>query len=219
MKLNHANQSNRAMNLLELLVVVACISLLIALLLPALLKPSHPTRQRISCINNLKQVGLAYRLWAGDNNDKYPMEVSVTNGGAMELIATGNVVATLLCMSNELSTPKILFCPEDKEHTATRSFDTNFTAKSISYFIGQDANQSQPQMILSGDDNLALGGVPVNSGLLTLSTNAPIAWTAERHVNAGNIGFADGSAQQVTTTGLQHAFQRTRFATNRLAIP
>jgi hypothetical protein len=45
-------------------------------------------RQKIRCVNDLKQVGIAFRLWEGDNNDKYPMAVSVTNGGAMELIAT-----------------------------------------------------------------------------------------------------------------------------------
>jgi hypothetical protein len=35
-----------------------------------------------------------------------------------------------------------------------------------------------PQMILSGDDNFEISGVPVKSGLLELSSNAPISWTA-----------------------------------------
>jgi len=46
---------------------------------------------RLACVNNLRQIGIAYRLWEGDNNGKYPMAVSVTNGGAMELVVTGNI--------------------------------------------------------------------------------------------------------------------------------
>jgi len=43
--------------------------------------------QTISCSNNLKQLGLAYQVWAGDNDGKFPMAVSVANGGALESTA------------------------------------------------------------------------------------------------------------------------------------
>ena len=39
------------------------------------------------CENNLKQVGLAYTIWAEDNGGKYPMQLSETNGGTMECAA------------------------------------------------------------------------------------------------------------------------------------
>jgi len=55
--------------------------------------------QRIACLNNLKQIGLSYSAWAGDHNGKFPMDVSVTNGGVMELAATGNVAAVFQVMS------------------------------------------------------------------------------------------------------------------------
>ena len=55
--------------------------------------------ESVRCINNLKQVGLAGRLWAQDNGDNYPPD--------------------FLSMTNELSTWKILQCPSDKSRTVT----------------------------------------------------------------------------------------------------
>ena len=74
-------------------------------------------------------------------------------------------------------------------------------------------------MFLSGDDNFAINGVSVKSELLEVSTNMTVTWTAARHKFIGNIGLADGSVQQITTTNLQQAIQATGIATNRLAIP
>jgi len=50
--------------------------------------------ERIQCVNNLKQIGLAMRIWMGDNHDKYP--------------------ASILLASNILSTTMVLVCPSDK---------------------------------------------------------------------------------------------------------
>src|SRR5664279_3853223 len=169
MKPRLSRQKNTAMTLFEVGVVIAVLMIVVALLLPAILNSSHPSR--INCVSNLKQEGIAFRLWEGDNNDLYPMAVSVTNGGAMELIATGNVAACFQVMSNELSTPKILLCPEDTHRTYATSFSTGFSDANISYFVNPDAAEIYPQMILDGDDNLTIGGVPVKSGLLQLSTN------------------------------------------------
>jgi len=219
------------MTLTEVLVVIAVLAVFVAMFLPAIVSTGHTGRQRINCINNLKEIGLAYRVWAGDNNDKYPMFVSVTNGGAMELIATGDVAVCFQVMSNELSTPKILICPEDKKRLpAATSFSTSQLKNKISYFVGLDASDTQPQMLLSGDDNLAVDGVPLKSGLAQFPTNANVAWTSGRHISykehfwtpthiIGNVGLADGSVQQDTGIELKQAIQNTGVATNRLAIP
>jgi prepilin-type N-terminal cleavage/methylation domain-containing protein len=220
MKPRLSNQRNHALTLVEVLVVIVVLGIVAAIFLSA--NNGRPVHRavRINCVSNLKQIGLAYRLWEGDNNDKYPMFVSVTNGGAMEAIAAGNVAACFQVMSNELSTPKILICPADDQKVAATNFTTDFSAKNISYFVSLDVtNEINPQMLLCGDDNFEIGGVPVKSGLLELSTNALVSWTSARHHFAGNIGLADGSVQQVTIKGLQSAFQQTGVATNRLAIP
>jgi hypothetical protein len=219
MKLHRPSRRDRAMNVFEVLIVIATLMLLVAFVLPVLMRPRISHSSRIGCVNNLKQVGLAYRIWAQDNNDHYPMQVSITNGGAMELAATGNVVAVFQVMSNELSTPKILSCPSDALHEYANNF-TSLTATNISYFVGLDIDTNySPNLILSGDANLALRGASAKSGLFSFASNAPVSWTVARHSGSGNLGLNDGSVVQTTSHTLQTYFNDTGLATNRLAIP
>ena len=214
MKPRFANQKTAALTLTEVLVVIAALVLLACILLPVLAAWKHKSN-RISCISNLKQVGITYRMWADDNGGKFPMQVSVTNGDAMELIATGNVAAYFRVMSNELDSPQVLICPQDTEHISATDF-ASLNNSNISYFVGLDAADTQPQSLLSGDDNLMVNGKRVQSGILDLHTTDSLAWTEERHQGAGNVLLGDGSAQQANSADLTSL---ARFATNRLAIP
>jgi competence protein ComGC len=217
MKPRFSNQTNHALALVEVLMVIAVLAVLVAIILPGLAAAKRKS-SRLGCVNYLKEIGLAYRVWEGDNGDKYPMSVSVTNGGSMELVATGNVVACFQVMSNELSTPKILHCPEDMVHIGTDSF-AGLASSNISYFVGLDAHETDPATLLSGDDNFEIGGAPVKSGLLEISSNTPIAWSAARHKFQGNIAIADGSVQSANNSILPSWFDPAGLATNRLAIP
>jgi type II secretory pathway pseudopilin PulG len=210
-------RQDSAMTLIELIVVCFVVAILTMMFLPTLARPHRSSK--IACTNNLKQTGLAFRIWAGDNNDKFPMEISVTNGGAMEWMETTNAWIAFQVMSNELSTPKVLLCPAD---SLPGNYATNFSddlKNKISYFIGLDAVQTNNNSILSGDDNFSLAGVPVKSGGFYFASNAPVAWTKTRHQFSGNLALGDGSVLSLNNSGLTNQIHQTGLATNRIFIP
>jgi prepilin-type processing-associated H-X9-DG protein len=218
-----------AFTLIELLIAIVCLGLLAALLLPALAR-AKARSSRINCVNNLKQIGVAFRTWSVDNGDLYPPQVSIANGGTMELIDSGAAYVHFRVMSNELSTPKVLVCPYDSRPTSSTfaatipngsANTTPFTNDAnVSYFIGVDASPGFPSMFLTGDDNIGLDGAPRKAGLQTVGPNSKVSWYRPRHERAkmGNIGFADGSVQALDSKELTKAL-RASGVTNRLAIP
>jgi prepilin-type processing-associated H-X9-DG protein len=219
MKPRCSNQRTHALTITEVLVVIVVLVVLVVVLLPSLAPRAKIDARRAPCINNLKQIALGLKVWEGDHGDKNPMQLSVTNWGARELALNGDVSGVFRTMSNELTWPTLLVCPEDTDRIAAVNFATDFDNSKISYFVGVDATDTLPQMLLSGDDNFAIGGTLIKSGILELSTNAPITWTADRHENRGNIGLADGSVSQMDDKQLVQRLIKTGIATNRLAIP
>lgn len=144
------------------------------------------------------------------------MSVSTNLGGTLEDAESSQIFRHFQVMSNELSSPIILICPADARQPA-KNFGPGFGNTNISYFVSLNATEANPQDLLCGDDNFEIGGVPVKSGVLEISSNTPIAWSAARHKYSGNVACADGSVQGVNNSGLTS--WQSGLATNRLAIP
>ena len=130
-------------------------AILAAMLLPALARAKSKA-QRIACTNNMKQMGLAFRIWAIDNDGNLPFNVSTNKGGTLELRLPGsdgfdrNAAFHFRVMSNELSTPKILVCPADRNEQPALSFQSLQPAN-VSYLVcsGTNVNDANPQQVLA----------------------------------------------------------------------
>ncbi|MCI0533622.1 MAG: DUF4190 domain-containing protein [Verrucomicrobiales bacterium] len=125
-------------------VSLALLPILAGLMLPALAKAKEKA-QRIHCVNNMKQIGLAARIWAGNHGDKFPRDFA--------------------SMFNELGTPKILVCPGDSSKTVAVSW-AEFGPENVSYeyLEPEDAESAAGQMVMfecpiHGNIGLADGSV------------------------------------------------------------
>lgn len=217
-------------SLVELALVICILAILASLLLPLLSRP-RGTSSRLQCVNNLKQIGVAYRIWAGDNGDRVPQQVPIREGGWKDLLqySAGQYCWTnYVIMQNELGqSPRVLVCPQDEqERTSAKNF-INFQIfnTNISYFVGAGANLEFPRSFLGGDRNLSAGEVARNdygfskrdgSGndviVQTNSAIEPLTWSLNMHsagskVGKGNLLMGDGSVQQCSSESFRKDFQ------------
>jgi hypothetical protein len=219
---------SEAFTVIELTLVILVV-LVLMFMLRALLTHVEVRPPRIQCLNNLKQIGTAYLIWANDHHNHFPPSEPLANGGWREFLA--NADQGFICwtnyviMSNELGqASKLLVCPSDERKPVVAL--SNFVSdNNLSYFVGVSADQSRPMSLLAGDRNLgagtepdlAYGFSPANGqgndiAIQTNSKAGPVCWSSKMHsqVNlggAGNIMLADDSAQEVSSLEFRSNWQ------------
>ena len=173
-----------AFTLEEMLMVVAIIGILAAIAVWALTR-GRSKADRIHCVSFNKQMGTAFRVFASDNGDLYPLQAK-TNNFIVPSGATAAQVNSAVAepwqiaqtMWKELLTPRVLLCPSDRERAAFRGVrDFNGFAgapgpvtpaslghptnrdKAMSYAFGVVADESRPLGVMIVDRNVNNVGI------------------------------------------------------------
>jgi len=203
----------------ELLATLAALFLLGAVALP-LLASSKPRSERVLCLNNLRQIGVAMNLRATETDNLYHWRVPVANGGVSGHAQQGNTWFQFAWVSNELATPRILMCPADKAKKLATSWGiednggflhASYRNLAASYGIGLDAFSDNPNHVLSGDRNMdtrILAGCsagPTGVPTFLVPSDLRTKWTHNIHFSSGNALFTDGRALELSNKELREA--------------
>ncbi len=227
MKLRPCRRTDRAFTRIELAGVILLL-LVLGALWAAKLARQEARNARIKCVGNLKNTGLAFKVFANDHDDKFPF--LATNS-----LGFGEVTEAWLhfqAMSNECGSAKILICPADRERLNFQKSD--FTSGpmglpsagnlAVGFGIGLEADEALPNAILLLDRNLVTNAMNLQGRLfLSSAMIPPPEWDRQQHKLVGNAALADGSVQQLTGAGLARqttqALANTGHATNHVLLP
>lgn len=213
--------TRRGFTLIELLVVIAIIAILAAILFPVFAKAREKARQS-SCLNNLKQIGVAFLQYSQDYDERFPKGDSAAWGdGAWPGYPHGGYVDAIYPYVKNV---QVFVCPSDSTRncisaanppTDTHTFGSDYLpgtypAQQLSYMYNYYL-YSYPQSMLQypAETVMACEGIErpyiYASGNKLASTNARMIGGA-RHNEGMNLAFVDGHAKWSKTDNLSSIY-------------
>jgi prepilin-type processing-associated H-X9-DG protein/prepilin-type N-terminal cleavage/methylation domain-containing protein len=171
--------SHSSFTLLELLVVIAMISVLAALMTPALANARAKARQ-VQCSSNLRQVGLAFHMYADEHGDYYP---EAWDGS----LRWQDKLLPYLSATNATAGKSVLICPSAQVDPV---LDYNVYKKN--QWPATNAEKYDSQVILAFDGTMDNTAAADSSDYSNYVTN--------RHAGSANYLFGDGHISSLTST-------------------
>ena len=191
-----------AFTLIELLVVIGIVGILAALLLPVL-SQGKARAQRLVCVSDLKETGVAFHLFANDHRGQFQTQVSTNDGGSLEYVGAAFQVVDheiyfsylyFRPLSGSLTSPRLLVCPADLQRWSATNYD-QFNNWNLSYEIGLVTDANEPNAILACDRSLPASPVRGYQSILHIPDLFSNRWHG-LHNRLGNVLFADGHVEE-----------------------
>jgi hypothetical protein len=193
----------QAFTRVELLATLAAAGLLGAVAI-SVVADTRERSERLMCMNNLRQIGRGFHVWAAEHGGYNPWRVLASEGGTQPLpiaprtfevpgigtfpgAITHNAWFQFLWVYEGLPGPHVLVCPSDSTKQRATNFSTapgglahpSMQNNAVSYVEGLDVFREMSDRVLSGDRNMiatALGGAGCSSGITGFRTiGAPAA--------------------------------------------
>ncbi|HWF17897.1 MAG TPA: DUF1559 domain-containing protein [Verrucomicrobiae bacterium] len=224
----HPNPKRQAFTLIELLVVIAIIAILAALLLPALSKAKEKTK-RISCMNNLHQLGLGCQMYANDDEKhNYTSEPNLSDDDQNFLLPYVPNLNTYICPSTQNFIRPNIFNNEITDLTQTAASKKYVPGTSYEvygwyhrYNGRSPIKKTEPNVLAYAHEMNAfnlLGMVPGPSQtwlMVDADQPQPLAGGNENypdpcdnHGAAGdNVNFCDGHAEFITQQNFIYRYE------------